>query len=73
MNVPKPERVVSDEEITRSIRETLRDSVAANKRRAAIRQRLREPNPSICDHSTWNNLYQWCEGCGLTKEEQAKL
>lgn len=53
------------------VRDTLRDSVAANKRRAAIRQGRVEAVPCEGEHQDWDGGLQWCRACGVTRFEMA--
>lgn len=44
----------------------LQDSVAAHKRRCAIRQGVCEADTCNCQHD-WDITKCWCRTCGLTK------
>lgn len=50
------------------VHDTLRTTVAANKRRCAINQGAREP--VLCDgEHNWDAARNWCSSCGVTREE----
>ncbi len=50
--------------------ETLRDSVAAHKRRVAIARGVRDVSEIIgCEHRNWDAGKYWCNDCGATAEE----
>jgi hypothetical protein len=57
------------DEIESIVRDALRDSVAAHKRRVGIRQGRVEPSRDGCDHSDWDDRKNWCNGCGVTLDE----
>jgi hypothetical protein len=51
------------------VRDAVRSSAAVHKRRVAIRQGNVEPVTAGCDHSDWDHVKQWCNGCGITLKE----
>jgi hypothetical protein len=57
-------------EVRRIAAAVLGDSVAAHKRRVALRQGRREPVRSGgCSHANWDAVKKWCDDCGATPEE----
>lgn len=61
----------ADDELARRVAQIvadfLADSVAAHRRRVALRLGLREPpDPAGCDHRDFDVLRKWCNGCGAT-------
>ena len=64
--------MITPDEIRDAVDELLSDSVAANKRRAAIRQGRREPFVGDCDHANWDRVRCWCNDCGVTAKELAE-
>ncbi len=59
------------ERICGIVRNILRDSPAAHKRRVALRRGVRETSELVlgCDHGNWDHVKHWCDDCGVTRVE----
>ena len=57
------------DEIERCLKDFLAITHATHKRQCALRQGVRECDPSRCTHENWDIARNWCNDCGVGKWE----